>query len=198
MYVAAGVAYPFLFAVPSTSYYVMDSRYGLMLTPVIIVLIAWAVRRSLAGRAVVMVLASALAFSTVAFTIDVARDNPTSVDLSPPRVQPLVRALDQSGVRDVYADYWIAYPLTFATKERIAASPVDAVRSPTFAARAASAPHSTYVVFRGRPRDIALRQALTQRSIPFRHLDAGMFSVYLLDRQVTPDALRSVWKIASP
>jgi hypothetical protein len=198
MYVAAGVAYPFLFAVPSTSYYVMDSRYGLMLTPVIIMLIAWAVRRSLAGRAVVMVLASILAFSMVAFTIDVANNNPFSVDLTPPRVQPLVHALDRAGVRDVYADYWIAYPLTFATKERIAASPVDAVRSASFAARAASAPHSTYVVFRGRPRDTALRQALEQRSVLFRHIDAGMFSVYLLDERMTPDALSSVWKIASP
>jgi hypothetical protein len=198
MYVAAGVAYPFLFAIPSTSYYVLDSRYGLMLTPVIVMFIAWAVRRSLAGRAVVMVLASLLAFSVVAFTIDVAHDNPLSVDLTPPRMQPLARALDQSGVRDVYADYWIAYPLTFATKERIAASPVDAVRSASFAARAASAPHSTYVVFRGRPRDTALARVLQQRSIPFRHIDAGMFSIYLLDQHVTPDALSSVWKIASP
>jgi hypothetical protein len=169
-----------------------------MLTPVIVMFIAWAVRRSLAGRAVVMVLASLLAFSVVAFTIDVAHDNPLSVDLTPPRMQPLARALDQSGVRDVYADYWIAYPLTFATKERIAASPVDAVRSASFAARAASAPHSTYVVFRGRPRDTALARVLQQRSIPFRHIDAGMFSIYLLDQHVTPDALSSVWKIASP
>jgi hypothetical protein len=198
MFAAAGVAYPFLFAVPSTSYYVMDARYGLMLTPVIVVLIAWAVRRSLAGRAVVMVLASVLAFSTVAFTIDVAKDNPFSVDLTPPRVQMLARTLDAAGAHDVYADYWIAYPLTLATKERIAASPVDAIRSATFAARAASAPRSTYVVFRGRPRDSALRQALVQRSIPFRHVDTGMFSVYFLDQRVTPDALNSVWKNASP
>jgi hypothetical protein len=54
------------------------------------------------------------------------------------------------------------------------------------------------VVFRGRPRDAALRQALEQRSIPFRHIDTGMFSVYLLNERVTPDTLSSVWKIASP
>jgi hypothetical protein len=108
------------------------------------------------------------------------------------------RVLAAEGVDRAYADYWIAYPLTLATHERIVASPVDAVRSARLAAAVASAPRSTYIVFRERPRDDALRATLTARHIPFRHRAVGRFSVYVLSQTLPPSSLTNVWALPSP
>jgi hypothetical protein len=84
------------------------------------------------------------------------------------------------------------------TRERIVASPVEAARSATYAQEVAAAPRSTYVLFRGRPRDNALRAVLDARGLRYTHADTGSFSIYFLDERVAPQALATVWTLPSP
>jgi hypothetical protein len=195
--VSVAIAYPFLFAIPSTSYHVAEPRYALMLAPVIVLLLASALRGR-QTRAVAVVLAALLAVGTVDAAIDVATVNPYAVDLVPPRLAPLERVLEREDIDRVYADYWIAYPLTFETDERIVASPVDAVRSVEFERAAAAAPRTTFVVFRDHPRDEALRGALDAHRLHYEHVDAGPFSVYMLETRVNPRMFKRVWALPSP
>lgn len=186
------VAFPFLVAIPKASYWIAEPRYGWMLTPVIVLLLALplvSVRR----QVVAVVVAAGLAAATIGALQDYGERNPMSVSLRPARLAPLVATLDSRGVDRVYADYWIAYPLTFETRERIVGSPVDAVRSAHHQQLVVQAHASTYVVFRDSLRDAGLAPALPQLGVGYERVETGLFAVYFLDAPVAPKRLRSVW-----
>jgi hypothetical protein len=192
-------AYPFLYALPSTSYYVTEPRYGLLLAPVLVLLFASALARRVSKPSVlpmvVVAVASLLAWNTVASTLSAGRASPYALDLAPPALQGLEHVLDTAHVTRVYADYWIAYPLTFDTRNRIIASPLDSVRSQAIAAQVASAPRSTFVVFRDRPRDAALPGALGRQHLAYRRRTNGLFAIYFFTTRVDPAALATVWAL---
>lgn len=190
--VVVAVAFPFLFAIPKASHYVVEPRYGLMLSPVIALLVAVPlVTRT--RQVVAVVVAAGLGVVTIAALQDFSDDNRMVVDLRPPRLGALAATLDSAGVDRVYADYWIAYPLTFETRERIVATPVDAVRSAKYDEMVDDARSAAYVVFGDSPRDLALAPALRELGVGFERIETGVFAVYLLERHVPPDDLRSVW-----
>jgi hypothetical protein len=190
LFVWIALAYPLLFAIPATSYFVGEPRYGLMLGPVIVLFIARAATRP-AWRLAVVGVAAVLAVSTVASTMDVADANTRSADLVPPRFAALERELQAEGVDRVYADYWLAYALTFASRERILASPVDSVRNPELLRLVAAAPRATYVTFEGGARDETLRRELEARDVRHRRVVVGDFAVYYIDSQLDPSAVLS-------
>jgi hypothetical protein len=191
--------YPFLFALPTTSYYVGEPRYGLLLAPIIVLLVTGAIagRAPLAPLALV-VIASLLAWNTVAFTVDVGKTHAYALDLAPPRLSGLEHLLDAAGVTRVYADYWIAYPLTFDTKQRIVATPFQSPRSLVFAAKVEEAAQTTFVVLGGRPQDGALRSELLRSNVRFRRVSTGLFAVYFLRSRLAPTAVATAWSQPSP
>jgi hypothetical protein len=195
--VTIAVAYPFLFAVPKSSYYVDEPRYALLLAPVIVLLAAPLLAtppRQWAALAVVV----ALAVSTVAFTVDFAHDTPWRLDLTQPDLAPLRDRLDDLHVDRVFADYWIAYPLTLATRERIVASPIESVRSTPLHREVDAEPRTTYVVYHPGQRDRALATVLRRRGIPFRRDIAGDFAIYRLPVHLAPGEIGTVWRSPSP
>lgn len=185
---AVAAAFPFLFALPKASYYVVEPRYGMLLAPVVALLVSTLVVTR-ARQLVALVLAVALGLVTTASLLRFSRDNPMYVDLTPPRLEPLVEVLDEAGVDRVYADYWIAYPLTFETRERIIGTPVDAVRSLRLRRMVDDADRSVYVLLADSPSDGSTGAALRDRGIPFDRREVGVFAVYFLDSPVTPDML---------
>ncbi|HUY06503.1 MAG TPA: glycosyltransferase family 39 protein [Acidimicrobiales bacterium] len=44
----------------------------------------------------------------------------------------IANRLESSGIRDIYAGYWVAYPLMFASKDGLVASDISFVRNPGF------------------------------------------------------------------
>jgi hypothetical protein len=66
-------------------------------------------------------------------------------DLSPKPVDGLVLALDTLEVDRVFADYWVAYRLTWETDGRVVASPLDLVRDPGLDAEVAAEPVPAFV-----------------------------------------------------
>ncbi len=79
-------------------------------------------------RSAVLLLALAAAVSVV--TLRRMENVPPPQPMAPRVLGPLVATLDRLHLRDVYADYWVAYVLDFDTRERIVAveSRFDAVR----------------------------------------------------------------------
>lgn len=190
--VVVALAFPFLFAIPKASHYVVEPRYALMVSPVVALLVAVPLVTRM-RQVVAVVVAAGVGVVTIGALRDFSDDNRMVVDLRPPRLGQLEATLDAAGVDRVYADYWIAYPLTFETRERIVATPVDAVRSAKHDEMVDDAESGTYVVFGNSPRDLALAPALRGLGVGFERIETGTFAVYLLDRHVPPDDLRSVW-----
>lgn len=182
------VAFPFLFAIPGASNYVVEPRYGLMLAPVICLLVAVPVTTR-ARQIGVLALGTLLGVVTVSALLGRADEEPEFVDLSPPRLGALEETLDAAGVDRVYADYWIAYPLTFETRERIVGTPVDAVRSARFDGMVRAEDPSTYVVFRGSARDRSLTTALRSGGHRYERVETREFAVYMLTERVGPESL---------
>jgi hypothetical protein len=120
LYVVAA-AFPLLYAIDRrTSFITAWPQYTVVVTPVIALLVAQLGARY--WRAVA-VLAAGFVISAVSiprmadwFAI------PQPVPYAPRSFAPLIATLDRLGVDHVYADYWIAYRLDFATRERIVAA----------------------------------------------------------------------------
>ena len=119
LYLVAG-CFPFLYAIDRrTSFIEGWPQYTVVVTPVIALLLAQLASRR--GRAVAL-----LALAAAVSIVSVPRmegwfHKPQPVPYAPRNFSPLIATLDSLDLDRVYADYWIAYRLTFATKERIVA-----------------------------------------------------------------------------
>jgi 4-amino-4-deoxy-L-arabinose transferase-like glycosyltransferase len=182
--VVVAAAFPFMFAIPATSAFKGEPRYSAMLVPVLLLLIVYFLRRPWM-QFVALGVACASAGATLYFL-----ENSPNVEIRGPDVAPVVKVLDDAHTNGVYADYWLAYPIDFATKERIKATPVDTVRDGKIDAAVAPVTPSYYVLFRGGTRDRALGPALDALGVSYKRTVAGpRFVVYQLDRNFRPDAL---------
>jgi hypothetical protein len=110
--------------------------------------------------------------------------NPGHHDLAPVRVGALSAALQRDGVRMVVADYWIAYALTFESRERIIATPTYTVRYRPYQERVAAAGARAYVFFHGQGQGAELEAAAREAGIGVRKQAVGPFDVWLFDRPV--------------
>jgi hypothetical protein len=116
-----GAVFPFLYAIDRrTSFLSAWPQYTVVVTPVLALLVAQLGSRYWRGVAVV---AAGFAISAVSLPRMAAWFKiPQPVPYAPRSFAPLIARLDRLGVDRVYADYWIAYRLDFATKERILAA----------------------------------------------------------------------------
>jgi hypothetical protein len=102
-----------------------------------------------------------------------------------PSMTPIARALEANGYNTAVAEYWIAYDLTYATGERIIASPlpgqVGARYLPYIDQIKRSKP--AYVFYNWRTTQNAkLRQALNKANIGYRVVKAGEFTAVLPEK----------------
>jgi 4-amino-4-deoxy-L-arabinose transferase-like glycosyltransferase len=92
---------------------------------------------------------------------------------------PLVRQLEATGVRDVYANYWTAYRLAFESGEEVIATPLtgdEPVRHERYREEVDGAADPA-VVLLGR-RDRCFAAYLREKGIPFRRDQVDAFGVY--------------------
>lgn len=120
LYVVA-VVYPFVYAISPQTLFDQEPRYLMVLAPVLVLLVAQLARAHAWG---VGILAAALAVSVVTlhrmerYFETVPSDPPAA----PRDLTPLIATLDRFHVDRVYADFWLAYRLSFDTNERIIAA----------------------------------------------------------------------------
>lgn len=174
----AAVAFPFLYAASTFTYFTSEPRYLVYLAPVTALLggklLATGPRVAAAG------LAAAFAL-TVAGLIVMERQGEYVVDPEgaplPADIGPLVATLDREGQSRVLANYWIAYRLSFETGERILATSTDFVRDQEADRIVRRSPHPARVFVEGSAREARLRARLEREG--FRRLRAGGWIVYV-------------------
>lgn len=183
--VAAG--YPFLYSVPKASWYVGEARYGLFVAPVLALLLAAGatkvLRQPLAQLAVLGVVV-VTSVASIAGVIDFGRRNPGHHDLTPLKLGELADTLEREGIRTVVADYWIAYSLSFESKERIIATPTGRSRYRPYQEKVAAAGARNYVFFDGQSEAATLESAAQAAGVGHRRLVVGRFVVLMFDHDM--------------
>lgn len=195
--------YPLIFAVPQASHHVAEPRYGLVLAPVVMLVVAYALRRrvrTVGPQLGVLVAATLATVAATTATVEFTERFPGQQDVAPPPLAPLVAELEGRDVNTVYSDYWIAYRLSFETGEDIVATPVDFVRYGPHDAQVRQAAErerrSTYVVHDGAGKDAALRESLEERGLAYERRVAGDFAVYYVDAFLPPETLDKVKSVS--
>jgi hypothetical protein len=126
---------------------------------------------------------------------DLAQDAPRS-KVKP--VGPLIQAMQQHGIRGLYADYEISYLVMFFSRETILASPTAwtqaagliADRTPDITRQVDRYQAPAYVFFRNGPEAAWFREGLARRNIAFARQRSGDFEVFMgLSMPVRSDAL---------
>jgi hypothetical protein len=175
--------YPLIFAALPTTYYYGEPRYLDFLWPLLALLAGWAVAAMPWLPARVLAVAGVLALTANGLSHMVRLEGPPGKpfeDISPRPVAPLVAELDRLGIDRAYADYWVAYRLTFATDDRIRATPLQLVRSPEEDRAVRNAAKVAYVVDVDSCIDRALRVEGVRRTV-------DVWRIVVPDRAVPPE-----------
>jgi hypothetical protein len=110
-----------------------------------------------------------------------------------PRVAALAEALERRGLRHVYTDYFLAYPLVFVSRAAVlaspAAGPVNVDRMPGVSAAVDAAPRVAYVFVRDTEPSRVFVREMRRRGHGFAAETLGGFDVYVPERPVRPGEL---------
>ncbi len=193
---AVAAAYPFLYAVPSASWYVVEPRYLLFLSPFVALLLGWAAtawRPTRRAVATVALLAAWTASSVVIvhrgrFPAPNAADVPVPADIG-----PLVRGLEAEGARFAFGHYWLSYRVTFATEERVIVAPTIVSRYRRYDELVRAQPSPPYAFVRASPVLAEFLAALDQRGISWRVEGYGRFAIVFPAERVLPEELPMVF-----
>jgi 4-amino-4-deoxy-L-arabinose transferase-like glycosyltransferase len=142
--VLIALGYPLIYALSPWAWYGAEPRYLVLLHPILILLAFIGLVR-FRDQVIAVGTAAALTVGTLVYMHHVEEgpivgDTPTQMALL-----PLVRELERQGIDRVWADYWIAYPITFASEERVIAASTGLHRYQPFQDVVAAAPDASHV-----------------------------------------------------
>ena len=180
--------YPLIFAALPTTYYYGEPRYLDFLWPLLALLAGWGIGSLPWWPARALALVGVLALTANGVAHMVQLEGPPGKpfeDISPRPVAPLVATLDDLGVDRAFADYWVAYRLTFATDERIRATPLQLVRSPDEDRAVRAADRVAYVV----DVDSCLERALDRAGVAATVRTVDVWRVIVPDEPLPPEVL---------
>jgi 4-amino-4-deoxy-L-arabinose transferase-like glycosyltransferase len=172
--------FPLVYLTSSFAYYSAAPKYLVMLAPVPALLIA-RVCRGPVRATVALALAVAVSFAgirAIEATGMYAAHVPNVI--VPKDISPLISALDQEGATRVFADYWLAYRITFESGERIIATSTGFVRYPPHDRLVRSSRNPAYAFVRGASVEAEQRSALEARG--YRRVVDDGFVVYVRRR----------------
>ena len=161
LFVVVMLVYPFIFALSGLTWLSIEPRYAVLVVPAVVVLIAKAAT-TLARATAMLAIAAVLSVVVIAKWIDWRHDIAPAAAFDPHYVNvgPAIKALDRAGVDRAYADYWVAYRMTFLTRERIIVSEADLTNlAPVGRRRVLPPVPTTYTESRHPAYDTAVRKA---------------------------------------
>ena len=170
-------AYPILHSLGPVAGVTSEGRYFFYLMPLLALALARAVRTPWA----IALLFSVLIVSTVTGLRTIPPGNAGIVGgkLVPKSMGPLISSLKAEHVGAVFSDYWIAYRLTFESRERVIGSAVDGERYRPYGEMARRNPAPGWVFLEETLAEVQFRGYLERRGIPFRTWRKGGFAVYV-------------------
>jgi len=173
------IAFPFVMASFSTSYFYADARYGIAYAPVILLVLGLIAAQRMAGRHPppwALFVVPFLWFALFCSPLSASAIGSSPIGGPDAEITPLASALESWGVTEVHADYWIAYRLAFLDKGDLVATPLNNIRFEDDDRRVRAAGAAAgYVVFADDLHDSAFMSSLTshQRRV------VGRFAVYV-------------------
>lgn len=186
------VAMPFLAAIPKATAVTFEPRYALLLVPFAAIAVA-ALARNRTVAAIIVAVAIGFGAANAHYVRGESREFPRALDLTPPDTKALRGLLTVIGATRLYADYWVAYPVTEASHEQIVASPLDAPRSAYHQAIVKAARPRLWVLFAGSRRDQGLRRLLARDRIAYQRTVVGSFALYRFEVPVDPTRYSTFW-----
>ena len=162
---------PFLHALLPLAGTVAEGRYTLFALPWLALAIAHRASHPIASAGTVGLAAGVTVAGLLAMQ---GQTQPYAPDRHVPRsLASLEEGLDARGLRHVWANYWVAYRLTFETRERTIAAPASSDRFPAYAASVASDPRAAHVFMSGSHTEAVFHAALDERHIAYERWTAG-------------------------
>lgn len=184
------VLLPFLYAAGPGARDVREGRYLLPLLPVAaLLLVAWTrAGWQRLGLAAVLVGITVAALPAMELSVQ-PRESSRRL---PVDMAGLVAAADGLGVRHAYADYWIAYRLTFESRERVVAVPFFVDRHPEYRAEVDAAPNPAWVYVLGSNDARSFELATQAAGVGVVRTDAGGYVIYQPQSPLRPGQLPQV------
>lgn len=193
--VAIAGAYPFLYALSPFSWYVATPKYMLFLLPVLCLLVASVLGRQ--SRSSLIALGVALVVAVVG-TVGIVRVNtaPGAPDaLVPTRLDGVGALLEANGVRHAFANYWVAYRVTFELSERVQLTAIDYPRATAIDRAVRADPRPAYLFVDGSSWLARFRDALVRLSVPAETHQRGPWVLIVPGRKLLPEEAPEVWTV---
>jgi hypothetical protein len=162
------------------------ARYSMYVWPGLAVLAAIPMARIRLPATALVLLAAVTFFSL---------SNPSRGFASVPAIDPALRSvaarLEADGRRHVFAAYWVAFPLAFASEERVHTADLPDLRYEPWYHEAIAAPRTTFVFFADRYNDRQFSNSATVSQLADR-IPIGRFVIYEFRSSVKPSQLPAV------
>jgi 4-amino-4-deoxy-L-arabinose transferase-like glycosyltransferase len=179
--------YPVLHALGPVAGFTAEGRYFFCYTPLLALALARLARTRLAiGLLFPVLVASTL---TGLWNIPPGNAGATSGKVVPESLAPLISSLEAERVNAVFANYWIAYRLTFESRERVIASGTDTERYAPYGEIVRRSPSSGWVFLEDTLAEMKFLAALDRLGVERRLWRTGGFSVYVPATPVHPEQL---------
>jgi hypothetical protein len=173
------VAFPFLYASSSFAFFVAEPRYVVLAGPVLALLGGWMLSRVPVAAAAALL--AGIAALSVAGLVRMEHQGLyrqiADGTRMPNDLTPVLRLLEREDADRVLANYWIAYRISFESRERIVATSTGFVRYEPHDRLVRSSDHPARVYVAGSRPDLRARAGL--RAQGYRRLTAGGFAVYV-------------------
>ena len=190
---AALISFPFLASTPSLSIFVSEPRYALYVVPVVVLFaMLFAPNARVATTLVIVVLAVAVSSTNTLIAMSHERSQ-SLLDLAPTDLVPIKRALAERDITRLYADYWLANPITFRNGSTIVASSLESARVDWAKFEVDASRSGIWVVYANSVRDRALPTELKRRGVAIRRDVVGEIAIYVLDQYLDPHELGDFW-----
>jgi hypothetical protein len=107
-----------------------------------------------------------------------------------PEIDAVAQGLEASGSTRVYADYWVAYPLSAQSGEAMIADPIAPSYYAGYHRIVATTVPTTFVLFAGQNNDLVLKQRLALPGTPAAtRQQVGEYVIYSFGVWVDPAAM---------
>ncbi len=175
--IVVALTFPFLYAGSSFTANRLEPRYLILLAPLLSLFLG-ALLAELRAAAAGLSLAGVLCIVALLRLVDAGGIAPGAPDVrAPARLDPLVRTLEREHVTRAWADYWVAFRVTFVTRERVIVAPTESARYPRYNEVVQADPRSAHIFVAGTETEPLARHALLAAG--FRRIRTGDFVVYV-------------------
>ncbi|HVZ20991.1 MAG TPA: glycosyltransferase family 39 protein [Vicinamibacterales bacterium] len=195
--VCVAALYPVVYALSWRTSLVTEPRYVLFIAPALVLLLARAATNWWRGGALLATAGALSAITLHEFVHWQHVNDPNPPDAQAVNVRPAIAALEARNLTHVWADYWVAYRITFLTHEHVIAAeaplaqlhvveggrvmpPVPAnytdSRHPAYDAAVRDSEHQGFLLVRGAPTTAADRRLLLAHG--YHETDLANFELF--------------------